>query len=46
MTHLHQEIGERLNIDRLKYEMIFTSTATITVDQMREVRRFVEEAST
>ena len=35
---------ERLNPDRLKYEMIFTSTATVTADQMREVRQFVEEA--
>jgi hypothetical protein len=35
---------ERLNPDRLKYEMIFTSTGTVTADQMREVREFVEEA--
>jgi hypothetical protein len=37
---------ERLNPGRLKYQMIFTSTATVTADQIREVRQFVEETST
>ncbi len=31
---------EDLNPDRLKYRMIFTNTDAVTVDQMREARRF------
>ena len=34
---------ENLNPDRLKYQMIFTSTAVVTADQMRETRKFLEE---
>ncbi len=34
---------EDLNPDRLKYQMIFTSAATVTADQIGNVRRFVEE---
>ncbi len=34
---------EKLNPDRLKYQMIFTSTAIVTPDQMRETREFLEE---
>ncbi len=33
---------EELNPDRLKYEMIFTATDGVTVNQMREARRFAE----
>lgn len=35
---------ESLNPDRLKYEMIFTSTDTVTADQMHGARTFVEES--
>jgi hypothetical protein len=34
---------EKLNPDRLKYQMIFTSTDTVSADQVGEVKRFVEE---
>ena len=34
---------ETLNPDRLAYQMIFTATDTVTADQLRETRRFVEE---
>ncbi len=34
---------ERLNPDPFKYEMIVASTATVTAEQLREVREFVEE---
>jgi hypothetical protein len=34
---------EKLNPDRLKYQIIFTSTDTVTADQLSEVRKFVEE---
>lgn len=33
----------KLNPDRLKYQMIFTATDTVPADEIREVRRFVEE---
>jgi len=32
-----------LNPDRLAYQVIFTATDTVTADQLRETRRFVEE---
>ena len=35
---------EDLNPDRLKYQVIFTATDTVTADQMREARKFAEEA--
>lgn len=35
---------EALNPDRLKYQMIFTDTNTVTADQLRDARAFVEEA--
>jgi len=35
---------ESLNPDRLTYEMIFTSTDTVTADQLQQARRFVEQA--
>jgi type III restriction enzyme len=35
---------EALNPDHLQYQMIFTATDTVTTDQLREVRAFVEEA--
>lgn len=37
---------EQLNPDRLKYEMIFTAADTVSVDQLKEVREFVEESDT
>jgi type III restriction enzyme len=35
---------EALNPDRLQYQMIFANTDTVTVDQLRDARAFVEEA--
>jgi hypothetical protein len=35
---------EKLNPDRLRYEMIFTDSDTITPDAMKNVRRITEEA--
>jgi hypothetical protein len=35
---------ENLNPDRLRYQVIFTATDTVTADQMREARKFAEEA--
>jgi hypothetical protein len=35
---------ESLNPDRLRYQMIFTATDTVTSDQMKDARTFVEEA--
>ncbi|MER3422248.1 MAG: restriction endonuclease subunit R, partial [Nitrospiraceae bacterium] len=35
---------ETLNPDRVTYQMIFTATDTVSTDQMREARRFVEQA--
>ena len=37
---------ENLNPDRLRYQMIFTATDTVTADQMQEAMRFAEEANT
>ena len=37
---------EALNPDRLKYEMIFTSTEYVTHDQMKHAMRFAEERET
>ncbi len=37
---------ETLNPNRLKYQMIFTATATVPADEMSVVRRFVEEPCT
>jgi hypothetical protein len=37
---------EDLNPDRLRYQMIFTDTNTVTADQMQEARRFIEETAT
>jgi hypothetical protein len=37
---------EKLNPDRLRYEMIFTDSDTIAADQLQNVRRFVEESET
>jgi hypothetical protein len=37
---------EALNPDHLQYQMIFTATDTVTIDQLREVRDFVEGAGT
>ena len=37
---------ENLNPDRLRYQMIFTPTATVTADQMQEAMRFAEEGNT
>jgi len=37
---------ETLNPDRLKYQMIFTASNTVAADEMKEVRRFVEEPCT
>lgn len=36
---------ENLNPDRLRYQMIFTATNTVTADQMKDARTFVEEVS-
>ena len=35
---------ESLNRDRLRYQMIFTATDTVTADQMQEAWKFAEEA--
>jgi type III restriction enzyme len=35
---------EGLNPDRLRYQMLFTATDTVTFDQMKDARAFVEEA--
>lgn len=35
---------EALNPDRLQYQMIFTATDTVTADQLRAAKAFVEEA--
>lgn len=35
-----------LNPDRLQYQMIFIATDTVTADQLRETRAFVEGAET
>jgi len=35
---------EALNPDRLRYQMIFTTTDTVTADQLQEARNFVSEA--
>jgi hypothetical protein len=37
---------ENLNPGRLRYQMIFTATDTVTADQMQEAMRFAEEANT
>jgi len=37
---------ENLNPDRLRYQMIFTATDTVTADQTQEAMRFAEEADT
>jgi hypothetical protein len=37
---------ENLNPDRLRYQMIFTATDTVTADQMQEAMRFAEEVNT
>lgn len=37
---------ERLNPNRLKYQMIFTATDTVPADEMGVVRQFVEEPCT
>ncbi|MBI2884327.1 MAG: DEAD/DEAH box helicase family protein [Candidatus Methylomirabilis oxyfera] len=37
---------ETLNPNRLKYQMIFTATDAVPADEMRVVRRFVEEPCT
>ena len=37
---------EDLNPDRLKYQMIFTATDTVSAGQMQEARRFIEETAT
>lgn len=37
---------ETLNPDRLKYQMIFTATDTVSADQLREVRQFAGESGT
>lgn len=37
---------ERLNPDRLAYQMIFTDTDTVAADALRAVRQFVEERYT
>lgn len=37
---------ESLNPNQLKYQMIFTATDTIPADELRAVRRFVEEPCT
>ena len=34
---------EKLDHERLRYEMIFTATDTVAADQLAQVRRFVEE---
>ena len=34
---------EKLDHERLRYEMIFTATDTVAADQLAKVRRFVEE---
>ncbi len=34
---------ENLNPGRVEYEMIFTATDSVTADQMRVVRQFVQE---
>lgn len=33
---------EKLNPERLKYEMIFTSADTVSADRVQEVRKAVE----
>ena len=35
--------GEKLNPERLKYQMIFTGTETVSADQVQEARKVVEE---
>ena len=37
---------EDLNPDRLKYQMIFPATDTVSAGQMQEARRFIEETAT
>jgi hypothetical protein len=37
---------EDLNPDRLKYQMIFTATDTVSAGQVQEARRFIEETAT
>ena len=34
---------EELNPERLKYQMIFTSTDTVSADQVQEVRKALEK---
>ena len=34
---------EELNPDRLRYEMIFATTDTVTTDDLKRVREFVDE---
>jgi hypothetical protein len=34
---------EKLNPERLKYEMIFTLADTVTADQISKTRRFISE---
>ena len=34
---------ENLNPDRVRYQMIFTGTDTVSAGQMQEARRFIEE---
>jgi hypothetical protein len=34
---------EKLNPERFKYQIIFTGTDTVSVDQMRDFRKFLEE---
>ncbi len=33
---------EELNPERLKYQMIFTSTDTVSADQVQEVKRLID----
>ena len=37
---------EALNPDHLQYQIIFTATDTVTIDQLRETRAFIEGAET
>ena len=37
---------ENLNLDRLRYQMLFTATDTVSADQMQEAPRFIEETAT
>ena len=37
---------ENLNPDRLRYQMLFTATDTVSADQMQEAPRFIEETAT